>query len=193
MPRYRNPFDKGNMYIKFDINFPANNFVDEPKLKVSRVKLFPFLPLFFQPPLCLCLFSSLILFHIRRHYAHNNMHTHTLSHAHILTHTYTHTLSLITSLYTLTSTDTPVQASAYTYSLAHTHSHIHRPRTPAFVHTFIHTHIHVCTRILSQTHKYIESYFMHTLPLILLMQSRYIQECFANSSLQRRLFICFLT
>ena len=35
MPKYRNPFEKGNLYIKFDVNFPANNFVDEPKLKVS--------------------------------------------------------------------------------------------------------------------------------------------------------------
>ncbi|XP_076470499.1 dnaJ homolog subfamily A member 2-like [Babylonia areolata] len=33
MPKYRNPFDKGNLYIKFDITFPANNFVDEAKLK----------------------------------------------------------------------------------------------------------------------------------------------------------------
>ena len=35
MPKYRNPFEKGNLYIKFDITFPSNNFIAEPKLKVS--------------------------------------------------------------------------------------------------------------------------------------------------------------
>ncbi|XP_076448890.1 dnaJ homolog subfamily A member 2-like [Babylonia areolata] len=33
MPKYRNPFDKGNLVIKFDVKFPENNFTKEPKLK----------------------------------------------------------------------------------------------------------------------------------------------------------------
>lgn len=36
MPIYRSPFDKGNLYIKFEITFPANKFVDEQKLTVSE-------------------------------------------------------------------------------------------------------------------------------------------------------------
>lgn len=39
MPKYRNPFDKGNLYIKFDITFPDNNFVDESKLKTLETLL----------------------------------------------------------------------------------------------------------------------------------------------------------
>lgn len=35
MPRYRNPFEKGNMYIKFDVTFPPQNFASEDQLKVS--------------------------------------------------------------------------------------------------------------------------------------------------------------
>ena len=35
MPHYRNPFEKGNLYIKFELTFPENNFVDESKLLVS--------------------------------------------------------------------------------------------------------------------------------------------------------------
>ena len=34
MPHFRNPFEKGNLYIKFDITFPPNKFTEEPKLKV---------------------------------------------------------------------------------------------------------------------------------------------------------------
>ena len=34
MPKYRNPFEKGNLFIKFDVTFPTNNFVAEPKLRV---------------------------------------------------------------------------------------------------------------------------------------------------------------
>ena len=38
MPTYRNPFQKGNLYVKFEITFPPNKFADENKLKVrSRV------------------------------------------------------------------------------------------------------------------------------------------------------------
>nr|KAG5712990.1 hypothetical protein BaRGS_021784 [Batillaria attramentaria] len=33
MPTYRNPFEKGNLYIKFDVTFPPNNFVESPQLQ----------------------------------------------------------------------------------------------------------------------------------------------------------------
>lgn len=34
MPHYKNPFVRGNMYIKFDVTFPENHFTNENKLKV---------------------------------------------------------------------------------------------------------------------------------------------------------------
>ena len=34
MPIYRNPFEKGNLFIKFEITFPPNKFVDDQKLTV---------------------------------------------------------------------------------------------------------------------------------------------------------------
>ena len=33
MPIYRNPFEKGNLYIKFNVEFPENQFISEIKLK----------------------------------------------------------------------------------------------------------------------------------------------------------------
>lgn len=33
MPVYRDPFEKGNLYIKFDVEFPENHFADEAALK----------------------------------------------------------------------------------------------------------------------------------------------------------------
>ncbi|XP_071483479.1 dnaJ homolog subfamily A member 2-like [Diadema antillarum] len=33
MPMYRNPYEKGNLIIKFNIEFPENNFTSEEKLK----------------------------------------------------------------------------------------------------------------------------------------------------------------
>lgn len=33
MPRYRNPFEKGNLYINFNITFPQNNFASEEQLR----------------------------------------------------------------------------------------------------------------------------------------------------------------
>ncbi|KAK7114643.1 hypothetical protein V1264_000669 [Littorina saxatilis] len=33
MPMYRSPFEKGSLYIKFEVTFPTNNFVAEPQLK----------------------------------------------------------------------------------------------------------------------------------------------------------------
>jgi len=35
MPGYRRPFDKGNLYIKFEIEFPPNNFIPFDKISVS--------------------------------------------------------------------------------------------------------------------------------------------------------------
>ena len=35
MPRYRSPFEKGNLYINFNIEFPDNNFASEDQLKVG--------------------------------------------------------------------------------------------------------------------------------------------------------------
>ena len=31
---HKNPFEKGDLYIKFDITFPAKYFAPEPKIKV---------------------------------------------------------------------------------------------------------------------------------------------------------------
>jgi len=33
MPMFRNPYDKGNLYIKFDVSFPANHFAEEDVYK----------------------------------------------------------------------------------------------------------------------------------------------------------------
>lgn len=35
MPQYRNPFEKGDLYIKFDVQFPENNWISPEKLNVS--------------------------------------------------------------------------------------------------------------------------------------------------------------
>lgn len=35
MPQYRNPFEKGDLYIKFDVQFPENNWISPEKLSVS--------------------------------------------------------------------------------------------------------------------------------------------------------------
>lgn len=32
MPQYRNPFEKGDLYIKFDVQFPDNNWISPDKL-----------------------------------------------------------------------------------------------------------------------------------------------------------------
>lgn len=39
MPQYRNPFEKGDLYIKFDVQFPENNWIDADKLNVSKLSL----------------------------------------------------------------------------------------------------------------------------------------------------------
>lgn len=35
MPQYRNPFEKGDLFIKFDVQFPDNNWISPEKLTVS--------------------------------------------------------------------------------------------------------------------------------------------------------------
>lgn len=35
MPQYRNPFEKGDLYIKFDVQFPENNWISPEKLNVG--------------------------------------------------------------------------------------------------------------------------------------------------------------
>ena len=35
-PHFRNPFEKGDLLIKFDINFPPQHFADEQQLKVGE-------------------------------------------------------------------------------------------------------------------------------------------------------------
>lgn len=34
MPQYRNPFEKGDLFIKFDVQFPDNNWLSPEKLTV---------------------------------------------------------------------------------------------------------------------------------------------------------------
>ncbi|XP_074645562.1 dnaJ homolog subfamily A member 2-like [Tubulanus polymorphus] len=48
MPIHRNPFEKGNLYIKFSIVFPAKNFTDSKNLKALE-KLLPNRPKFEMP------------------------------------------------------------------------------------------------------------------------------------------------
>ncbi|RUS78151.1 hypothetical protein EGW08_014080 [Elysia chlorotica] len=41
MPRYRNPFEKGNLYINFNITFPEKNFASDEQLKMLEAVLPP--------------------------------------------------------------------------------------------------------------------------------------------------------
>lgn len=36
MPKYKNPFEKGNLYAKFEVIFPEDNFGSEEVIKVKR-------------------------------------------------------------------------------------------------------------------------------------------------------------
>jgi len=40
MPQHRNPFEKGNLYVKFEVTFPPNHFLEEPKFALLE-KLLP--------------------------------------------------------------------------------------------------------------------------------------------------------
>jgi DnaJ homolog subfamily A member 2 len=48
MPQYKNPFEKGNLYIKFMVEFPENNFCSLNQLKKLESALPP-RPMFVQP------------------------------------------------------------------------------------------------------------------------------------------------
>lgn len=48
MPQFKNPFEKGNLYIKFDVVFPENNFATEDQLKQIETVLPP-RPAFVMP------------------------------------------------------------------------------------------------------------------------------------------------
>ncbi|XP_013389051.1 dnaJ homolog subfamily A member 2 isoform X2 [Lingula anatina] len=48
MPHHRNPFEKGNLYIKFEITFPTNGFLKGDELKKLE-KLLPARPPFHAP------------------------------------------------------------------------------------------------------------------------------------------------
>lgn len=41
MPQYKNPFEKGNLYVTFDIKFPDNHFTTEANLKLLESVLPP--------------------------------------------------------------------------------------------------------------------------------------------------------
>ncbi|XP_046736348.1 dnaJ homolog subfamily A member 2-like [Diprion similis] len=44
MPQYRNPFEKGNLYINFDVTFPKNHFCSEKVLMDLKTTLGPNIP-----------------------------------------------------------------------------------------------------------------------------------------------------
>lgn len=48
MPQYKNPFEKGNLYVKFDVVFPENNFATEEQLKQIE-NILPPRPAFVMP------------------------------------------------------------------------------------------------------------------------------------------------
>lgn len=48
MPQFKNPFEKGNLYIKFDVVFPENNFASEDQLKKIE-SILPPRPAFVMP------------------------------------------------------------------------------------------------------------------------------------------------
>lgn len=41
MPQYKNPFEKGNLYVTFQIKFPDNHFTTEDKMKILESVLPP--------------------------------------------------------------------------------------------------------------------------------------------------------
>ena len=36
MPIHKNPYEKGNLYVKFDVKFPENNAISEEAIKVRQ-------------------------------------------------------------------------------------------------------------------------------------------------------------
>lgn len=39
MPQYRNPFEKGDLYIKFDVQFPESGWISTEKLTVGLLNI----------------------------------------------------------------------------------------------------------------------------------------------------------
>ena len=39
MPSFRNPTQRGDLFIKFEINFPEKNFLPESEMKVSLIRV----------------------------------------------------------------------------------------------------------------------------------------------------------
>lgn len=37
MPQYRNPFEKGDLFVKFEVQFPQNNWISPEKLTVRAL------------------------------------------------------------------------------------------------------------------------------------------------------------
>ena len=58
MPIYKNPFEKGNLYVKFDVKFPENNELNEDTIKVSvaqnSTEIFFLISILFFINLALC-------------------------------------------------------------------------------------------------------------------------------------------
>ncbi|GBN83757.1 Mitochondrial protein import protein MAS5, partial [Araneus ventricosus] len=48
MPVYKNPFERGNLYIKFNVTFPDNHFTDVNNLKILE-RFLPPRPVFEMP------------------------------------------------------------------------------------------------------------------------------------------------
>ncbi|XP_023954720.2 dnaJ homolog subfamily A member 2 [Bicyclus anynana] len=48
MPQHKNPFEKGNLYIKFEVTFPENHFANEEELKKIE-SILPPRPVFVMP------------------------------------------------------------------------------------------------------------------------------------------------
>lgn len=44
MPIHKNPFEKGNLYIKFDVVFPEKNSLSEEAIKVSFIQFYLIFP-----------------------------------------------------------------------------------------------------------------------------------------------------
>ncbi|XP_045764583.1 dnaJ homolog subfamily A member 2-like [Maniola jurtina] len=48
MPQHKNPFEKGNLYVKFEVTFPENHFANEEQLKKIE-SILPPRPVFVMP------------------------------------------------------------------------------------------------------------------------------------------------
>ena len=59
MPIYRTPFERGNLYIKFDVIFPPNQFIQPSQVKVRQSsKYVPFIGPLQCPRCCLLMLKG---------------------------------------------------------------------------------------------------------------------------------------